>query len=133
MTIQHLNDVKTIARAANLIGATLPTQIVEALAHLDDLTRNAPAPARPGALAKSLAQHIGEPEKMDKALKAAAVTLAAADAEAKIRGFLAETCGAQIRGMLNTRRRPGHPHRQRRPTARLVQPQPRRRPPPRDL
>lgn len=100
MSIQHLNDVKAIARTAAQIGAALPEQISLALAHLDDIVSNAPAMPEPGRIAKDLAQHIGDPIKMDKTLKAAATDLAAADAAIKIHRYLAETCGTRIRGMI---------------------------------
>lgn len=100
MTIQHLSEAKTIARAATSIGATLPKRITDALAHLEDISRDAPAPLRPGTLAADLAQHIGDPAAMDKALKASAAQLATAEAKSKIYAYLAETCGTRIRGMM---------------------------------
>lgn len=100
MSIHHLNDAKSIARVAAQIGAPLPEQIAAALAHLEDLTRNAPAPVRPGTLAAALAAHIGEPAAMDKALKTAAAQLAASKATGEIHTYLAETCGTRIRGMM---------------------------------
>lgn len=100
MTIQDANTVRTIARAANQIGAPLPEKITRALLHLEDLTRNRPAAPQPGHMARDLAQHLGEPAAMDKALKAAAAALASADAAAKIHMFLAETCGARVRAMM---------------------------------
>ncbi|WP_028635878.1 hypothetical protein [Nocardioides sp. URHA0032] len=100
MSIQHLNDVKAIARAAKRIGAPLPERTKHALAHLDDIVANRPAAPQPGAAARELAQHIGNPVAMDKALKASAVALASADAAAKIHAHLAETCGSKVRGMM---------------------------------
>jgi hypothetical protein len=100
MSIQHLNETKAIARTAAQLGAMLPEKIAHALAHLEDLSRNAPAAPRPATMARDLAQHIGDPVAMEKALKRAATDLAAADATAKIHGHLAETCGARIRGMM---------------------------------
>lgn len=102
MSIQHLNNVQTIARTAHQLGAPLPDRITQALTHLDDLTRNTPAAPRPGTIATDLAQHIGDPVKMDKALKAAAADLASADAAAKIHGYLTQTCGSRIRGMMTS-------------------------------
>lgn len=100
MSIQHLNDVKTVARTAEQIGAPLPEKITHALAHLDDIVRNAPTMPQPGLIARELAQHIGDPVKMDKALKSAATDLAAADAAIKIHRHLAETCGTRVKGMM---------------------------------
>lgn len=100
MSIQHFNEAKQLARTANTIGAGLPKRITNGLDHLEDLTRNAPSPLRPGPLAAELAQHIGNPAAMDKALKAAADQLAASEARVKIHTFLAETCGTRIRSMM---------------------------------
>lgn len=100
MSIQHLSDVKTVARAATSLGACMPERIEKALAHLDAINRDTPAPVRPGTLAGELAMHIGDPAAMDKALKAAAARLADAEAAGKIYGYLAETCGSRIRAMI---------------------------------
>jgi hypothetical protein len=100
MTIQHLSEAKTIARAATSIGAQLPEQITAALAHLEDIARDTPKPLRPGNLATELAQHLGNPAAMDKAFKASAAKLATADAASKIYAYLTETCGTRVRGMM---------------------------------
>lgn len=102
MSVQHLNDAKTIARTADRLGAILPEPITLALAHLDDLAANRPTASQPGLIARGLAEHIGNPVAMDKALKRAASELAAAEATAKIHGYLAETCGSRVRGMMST-------------------------------
>lgn len=103
MSIQHLNDVKAIARTAHQLGAPMPEKIAHALTHLDDLNRNKPETPRPSLIARDLAVHIGDPVAMDRALKRAATDLAAADSVAKIHAHLAETCGARIRGMMTGR------------------------------
>ena len=77
-------------------------RIADALAHLDDLsTEHAPAP-RPGAVAADLAQHLGDPAAMDKALRALPRELAAADAAAKVPASWPSACGARVRAMMRT-------------------------------
>lgn len=100
MSIQHLNTVRTIARAAADLGVTLPGEIPAALDHLDQITGARPEVLRPGTLARDLARHLGNPAAMEKARKAAALELAAAEAHAKIDTYLAETCGSRLRAMI---------------------------------
>ena len=104
MTIQHLNDARAIARTATNIGATLPEPITDALTHLEEIARDTPTMPNPGASARALAEHIGNRAKMEKELKLAVTALAAAEATGKIHTYLAETCGARIRGMMLARR-----------------------------
>jgi hypothetical protein len=76
MSVQHLNDVKAIARTAQQLGATLPADITTALDHLDDINAGRSAAPQPGLMAKDLAQHLGDRTAMEKARKAAALELA---------------------------------------------------------
>lgn len=100
MSAQHYNDVRTIARTAQQLGATLPKEITTALEHLEAInTGRTPVP-QPGRVARELAQHLGNPAAMEKACKAAALEIATAEVRAKLDHHLAETCGSSLRGKM---------------------------------
>ncbi len=100
MSINHMNEVRAIARAAQQIGATLPKPLADGLAHLDAIRTEAAPRLRPAALAKELAEHLGDPAGLAKARKAAAAQLATAAADADIAAYLPEVMGAPLRGMM---------------------------------
>lgn len=100
MSVQHINEVQQIARAAKAIGATLPDQITTALDHLQTITTSAEQRPNAGIIAADLAQHLGNPAALDKARKAAAQSLANAEANAKIDVHLATACASRLRTLI---------------------------------
>lgn len=104
MSIQHFNNAKTIARAADRIGAVLPTDIATAVTHLEAIATGSNGAPQPGLAARALAAHLGDPAAMEKARKAAALELATADARSRIDAYLVETCAARLHGMMSFRR-----------------------------
>lgn len=97
MSMQHLNEVTSVARAAKILGATLPDEITAGLAHIDAMRTPNRASANAGDYIRDLTSHLGNPAAMDKARKAAALNLATAEADAKIGGMLAIACASTLR------------------------------------
>lgn len=102
MSIQHLTDAQSIVRTATRLGVTLPEQVTQAMTHLESILAARTTPSRPGALAKELAQHLGNPAAMEKATKAAALHLATSESRAKLDAMLVETCGSKLRGIIGS-------------------------------
>ena len=100
MSIEKLNEVRAITRAARAVGAVLPQNIQQAIDHLEQLRATAPTPIRPAVVAAELALLLGAEAALEKARTAAADELSRSEARAKIDALLPTALGSRLRSLM---------------------------------
>ena len=106
MFTQHTTNARNLAAAAEAHGVTLPGDLPGKIAHAADLEAQARTARTltPASIAADLVQHLGNPERMTAARKAAALELAANDADKQIGQILANTVAGDLHAHMRRER-----------------------------
>ncbi|MGN7247101.1 hypothetical protein ACTHQ1_05120 [Janibacter anophelis] len=106
MFTQHTTNARNLAAAAEAHGVTLPGDLPGKIAHAADLEAQARTARTltPASIAADLVQHLGDPKSMTAARKAAALELAATEADQQVGAVLANTVASDLRSHMRRER-----------------------------
>ena len=98
MFTQHTTDARNLAAAADAHGVSLPGDLPDMIAHAAALEADARdlRNLTPATIARDLVTHLGDPAAMTEARKAAALELAANEADKQISAVLANTVASAL-------------------------------------
>lgn len=104
MSIQDVNEVRTIVSIADSLRVKLPKEIADGVAHLEEFRRNTTVTPHAGHAAREIVPLLGKPAAFDKARQAAALEQAMGEALAKIDGHIVEAGAGRMIGLIRRER-----------------------------